>query len=180
MKAQKTKLPGVLLLRPRVFSDERGFFSESWNREVFNTAIGQVVDFVQDNRSCSVRSVLRGLHYQAEPMAQAKLVSVLRGTIFDVVVDLRPESPTKSRWMAEILSEERGQMLWIPEGFAHGFLVLSDFAEVIYKASRFYSPEHERCIRWDDGDLAISWPLEGEPIISAKDRMGKTLLEAMT
>ncbi len=180
MEVQKTSLPGVLLLRPRVFGDERGFFSESWNRKVFNTAVGQVVDFVQDNRSRSVRGVLRGLHYQAEPMAQAKLVSVLRGSIFDVVVDLRPESPTKGRWIAEILSEERGQMLWIPEGFAHGFLVLSEFAEVMYKASRFYSPELERCIRWDDSDLAISWPLEEGPIISPKDRMGKTLLEVMT
>lgn len=167
-------MPGVLLLRPRIFRDERGFFLESWNRDRFNEAVGSRVEFVQDNHSRSAKGVLRGLHYQAEPAAQAKLITVMRGQIFDVAVDIRTESPTYGRWVGEVLSDESREMLWIPEGFAHGFLVLSEFADVVYKTTDFYSPVHERCIRWNDPDLGIAWPCgERAPIVSAKDMVGE-------
>jgi dTDP-4-dehydrorhamnose 3,5-epimerase len=172
MQIEHTKLNGVLLIKPRVFRDDRGFFRESWNKRSFDEAVGRVVEFVQDNHSRSVQGVLRGLHYQAEPMAQAKLITVMRGKIFDVAVDIRPGSPTYGRWVGEVLAEESREMLWIPEGFAHGFFVLSEFADVVYKTTNYYSPPHERCIRWDDETLAIRWPTSGKPIVSSKDKMG--------
>ncbi len=172
MQFQPTKLSGVMLIKTRVFRDERGFFLESWNKRAFDDAAGCTVEFVQDNHSRSTRGVLRGLHYQAEPMAQAKLITVMRGTIFDVAVDIRPKSPTYGQWVGEVLTDESREMLWIPEGFAHGFYVLSDFADVVYKTTNYYSPEHERCIRWDDDTLAIDWRLEGSPRVSAKDKRG--------
>jgi len=173
MKIQRTKLSDVLLVTPSVFRDERGFFLESWNKRVFDRMVGQVVEFVQDNHSRSAKGVLRGLHYQSAPMAQAKLITVMRGSIFDVAVDIRPDSPTCGQWVAEILTDESREMLWIPEGFAHGFYVLSDSADVVYKTTNYYSPEHERCIRWDDPVLAIAWPLDQSPIVSGKDRDGE-------
>ena len=173
MQIKETELPGVLLIIPRVFADSRGFFLESWNQRVFDEVVGEKVNFVQDNRSRSARGVLRGLHYQAPPHAQGKLVSVLAGAIYDVVVDLRRESPTFGKSLGLRLEAESCVMLWVPPGFAHGFLVLSESAEVAYKATDYYSPEHERCIRWDDLDLAISWPLHGSrPALSDKDAAG--------
>ena len=170
MRVEKTAIEGVLLLTPRVFEDQRGFFLESWNQRALDEAVGQSVTFVQDNRSRSARGVLRGLHYQTEPHAQGKLVSVLSGAIFDVVVDLRRASPSFGKSLGLELRAEDYSMVWIPEGFAHGFLVLSEFADVVYKATDFYSPEHERCIRWDDPELAIFWPLDGrKPLVSPKD-----------
>ena len=163
------------MFRPEVFRDDRGFFLESWNKRIFDEAVGRVVDFVQDNHSRSLKGVLRGLHYQAEPMPQAKLINVMRGKIFDVAVDIRPDSQTYGKWVGEVLTDEAREMLWIPEGFAHGFYVLSDFADVVYKTTNFYSPSHERCIRWDDENLSISWPLSGEPIVSEKDAKGDAL-----
>lgn len=172
MQIEQTKLNGALLIKPRVHSDNRGFFLESWNKRSFDKAVGRVVEFVQDNHSHSVHGVLRGLHYQTEPMAQAKLITVMRGKIFDVAVDIRPGSPTYGRWVGQVLAEESREMLWIPEGFAHGFYVLSDFADVVYKTTNYYSSPHERCIRWDDETLAIKWPMNGKPIVSRKDEMG--------
>lgn len=173
MQVARTDLKGVVLLRPRVFADKRGFFLESWNKKTLDETVGRQVTFVQDNRSRSERGVLRGLHFQVEPHAQGKLVSVLAGTIYDVVVDLRRDSVTYGRTLGIELKAEDHSMIWIPEGFAHGFLVLSDFADVAYKATDFYSPSHERCIRWDDPDLAIEWPLGGSPpIVSPKDAVG--------
>jgi dTDP-4-dehydrorhamnose 3,5-epimerase len=162
------------LLRPTVIRDERGFFLESWNKRGFDEAVGRSLEFVQDNHSRSSRGVLRGLHYQAAPMAQAKLITVMRGAIFDVAVDIRPESATYGQWIGEVLTDESREMLWIPEGFAHGFCVLSDLADVVYKTTEYYSPAHERCIRWDDPNLAIRWPLDsGSPVVSAKDKEGQ-------
>lgn len=172
MQIEETKLSGVLLIKPRVFRDDRGFFLESWNKKAFDQAVGRVIEFVQDNHSRSVCGVLRGLHYQTEPMAQAKLITVMRGSIFDVAVDIRPESPTYGQWVGEVLTDESREMLWIPEGFAHGFYVLSDFADVVYKTTNYYSPAHERCIRWDDDTLGVEWPLDGEPRVSGKDAEG--------
>jgi len=178
MHVETTKLNGVLLLKPRVFRDARGFFLESWNKRAFDEAAGCVVEFVQDNHSRSLKGVLRGLHYQAEPMAQAKLITVMRGEIFDVAVDIRQESPTYGQWVGEILTDESREMLWIPEGFAHGFYVLSDFADVVYKTTSYYSPEHERCICWDDPSLAIDWPLGNmKPEVSEKDARGQRFEE---
>lgn len=173
MEVHSTTLSGVLLLKPRVFGDERGFFLESWNQRTFDQAVGRPVTFVQDNRSRSSRGVLRGLHYQIEPAAQGKLVSVLSGSIFDVAVDLRRESSTFGQSFGLELRAENHTMIWVPAGFAHGFLVTSESAEVSYKTTDFYSPQHERCIRWDDPDLSIAWPLGGlEPTVSAKDAQG--------
>lgn len=173
MQIRETELPGLLLITPRVFADSRGFFLESWNQRVFDQVVGENVTFVQDNRSRSARGVLRGLHYQTAPYAQGKLVSVLSGTIYDVVVDLRRESSTFGKSLGLRLEAETHTMIWVPPGFAHGFFVLSEFADVAYKATAFYSPEHERCIRWDDPDLAISWPLDGsQPVLSDKDAAG--------
>ena len=179
MQIEQTKLSGVLLIKPRVFRDDRGFFLESWNKRAFDEAAGHIVDFVQDNHSRSVRGVLRGLHYQADPMAQAKLITVMRGQIFDVAVDIRPESKTFGQWVGEVLTDESREMLWIPEGFAHGFYVLSDFADVVYKTTNYYSPSHERCIRWNDETLAVEWPISQKPLVSAKDEEGERFLEKL-
>lgn len=178
MEVQPTPIPGVLVLKPKVFGDARGFFLESYNHRVFAAAVGHPVDFVQDNHSLSARGVLRGLHYQL-PHPQGKLVRVTRGEVFDVAVDLRRDSPTFGCWVGEVLSAENRRQLWIPEGMAHGFLVLSDTAEFLYKASDYYHPESECCIRWDDPELSIRWPLEGvSPVVSAKDAAGVSLREA--
>lgn len=180
MEIEQTILPGVLVVRPRIFKDERGFFLESWNQREFDQAVGREVCFVQDNHSRSKRGVLRGLHYQVAPAAQAKLVTVMQGKIFDVAVDIRPDSETFGRWIGEELCGDQRSSLWIPEGFAHGFVTLSEEADVLYKTTEFYSPENERCIRWDDKDLDIKWPLSGIiPLVSAKDAAGISLKVAM-
>jgi dTDP-4-dehydrorhamnose 3,5-epimerase len=173
MKIETTALSGALVVRPQIFHDERGFFLESWNQKAFDQAVGREVRFVQDNHSRSQRGVLRGLHYQAAPAAQAKLVTVMSGKIFDVAVDLRPGSPTLGQWIGEELCGDQRRSLWIPEGFAHGFFVISETADVLYKTTNFYSPEHERCIRWNDETLGVRWPLgRVSPIVSAKDNSG--------
>ena len=178
IKKIPTSLPGVLILEPRVFSDERGFFLESYNRQVM-ADLGIVGAFVQDNHSCSSRNVLRGLHYQIKH-PQGKLVRAAIGEILDVAVDLRRSSSTFGRWEAVRLSGENKRMLWIPIGFAHGFRVLSETAHVLYKATDFYAPEHERTLAWNDSDLKIEWQLDSEPVISDKDRRGRTLSDAET
>jgi dTDP-4-dehydrorhamnose 3,5-epimerase len=178
MQIEATSLPGVLVVRPRIFHDERGFFLESWNQKEFDQAVGREIRFVQDNHSRSRRGVLRGLHYQAAPSAQAKLVTVMSGKIFDVAVDLRPGSSTLGQWIGEELCGDQRCSLWIPEGFAHGFLVLSETADVLYKTTDFYSPKHERCIRWNDATLGVRWPLGGvSPIVSPKDNCGLPFLQ---
>jgi dTDP-4-dehydrorhamnose 3,5-epimerase len=180
MKIETTALSGVLVVRPRIFHDARGFFLESWNQKAFDQAVGRKVRFVQDNHSRSRRGVLRGLHYQVAPAAQGKLVTVMSGKIFDVAVDLRSGSPTSGQWFGEELCGDQRSSLWIPEGFAHGFVVLSEEADVLYKTTEFYSPENERCIRWDDNDLDIEWPLSGiTPLVSAKDAAGISFKVAM-
>jgi dTDP-4-dehydrorhamnose 3,5-epimerase len=178
MQAHPTALPGVFVVAPVVFGDARGFFYESFNQRKLEAALGRELRFVQDNHSRSARGVLRGLHYQL-PKPQGKLVRVVRGEVFDVAVDLRRGSPTRGRWLGEVLSAENKRQLWIPEGFAHGFLVLSDQAEFLYKTTDYYAPEHERCIRWDDPTLAIAWPSAGgPPQVSAKDAQGLALADA--
>jgi dTDP-4-dehydrorhamnose 3,5-epimerase len=168
MKAMRMAIPEVMVLEPRVFGDARGFFYESFNQEVFREAIGLDVTFVQDNHSRSAGGVLRGLHYQLR-QPQGKLVRVVRGAVFDVAVDIRRSSPTFGRWVGIELNEENHKQLWIPAGFAHGFLVLSATADFLYKTTDYYSPVHERCIAWDDPELAIDWPLTTPPQVSAKD-----------
>lgn len=176
MRATPTDLPEVLLLEPTVFEDARGIFLESYNRERFNAAAGRQVDFVQDNYSRSVRGVLRGLHFQVAPHQQGKLVWVTRGTVFDVAVDVRPASATFARWVGVELSESNHRQLWIPPGFAHGFLVLSEVAEFQYKTTAYYRPDAERCICWRDPRLSIDWPLHGiEPVLSSKDAAAPSL-----
>lgn len=176
MKANPTKIPDVFVIEPRVFGDERGFFFESFNEKAFNEATGNKLPFVQDNHSKSVKGVLRGLHYQLPPKAQGKLVRVVQGEVFDVAVDIRKDSPTYGQWVAEILSAENKKQLWIPPGFAHGFLTLSDTAEFLYKTTDYWSPAHERAIIWDDVTLNIAWPLTGmQPMLAAKDRLGVKL-----
>jgi len=177
VKVIATELPEVLILEPRVFGDERGFFYESFNARAFEEATGLQRQFVQDNHSRSQRGVLRGLHYQLQ-QAQGKLVRVTAGEVFDVAVDIRRGSPTFGRWVGVRLSAENKRQMWLPEGFAHGFLVLSEFAEFLYKTTDYYAPAHERCIRWDDPELAIDWPLAGAPRLSAKDQAGLTLSAA--
>lgn len=177
MRAIQTAIPGLLIIEPKVFGDERGFFFESFNRREFAGLVGREVDFVQDNHSRSARNVLRGLHYQIRH-PQAKLVRVTQGAVLDVAVDIRKGSPTFGQHVALELSAENKRMLWIPEGFAHGFVVLSDSAECLYKTTDYWYPEYERCIRWDDPTLAIDWKLEAAPVLSAKDAQGKTLAEA--
>src|SRR5687767_15088077 len=167
-------LADALLLEPKVFGDERGFFFESYNQRHFEEAIGRQVTFVQDNHSRSMRNVLRGLHYQIQ-QPQGKLVRVVAGEVFDVTVDLRRSSPTYGQWASALLSGENKRQLWIPEGFAHGFLVLSDHAEFLYKTTDYWAPQHERCIAWNDPSLAITWPLATEAKLSAKDRGGVPL-----
>jgi dTDP-4-dehydrorhamnose 3,5-epimerase len=172
-----TAIPDVLLIEPKVFDDERGFFFESFNHAKFEAAIGRQVKFVQDNHSKSAKNVLRGLHYQIQK-AQGKLVRVVQGEVFDVVVDIRKSSPTFGRWVGEVLSAGNNKQLWVPEGFAHGFLVLSDTAEFLYKTTDYYASEFERSIIWNDPDIAIKWPLDVEPTLSAKDQQAKTLATA--
>jgi len=178
MKVVATAIPDVRLVEPKVFGDDRGFFFESWNRRTF-AALGIDADFVQDNHSRSARNVLRGLHYQIEH-AQGKLVRVLSGEIYDVAVDLRRGSKTFGKWVGFPLSSETRQMAWIPPGFAHGFCVLSEHAEVLYKTTDYWSPEHERSLAWNDPQLAIPWPLTAAPILTAKDATGKRLADAET
>nr|WP_288498734.1 dTDP-4-dehydrorhamnose 3,5-epimerase [uncultured Pseudomonas sp.] len=173
----QTAIPEVLILEPKVFGDERGFFFESFNARAFSEATGLNPNFVQDNHSRSQQGVLRGLHYQVE-QTQGKLVRVTAGEVYDVAVDLRRQSPTFGQWVGAHLSAENKRQLWVPEGFAHGFLVLSEFAEFLYKTTDYYAPAHERCIRWDDPKLAIAWPLQGEPKLSAKDQQGLSFDEA--
>jgi dTDP-4-dehydrorhamnose 3,5-epimerase len=168
----------VLIIEPKVFGDVRGFFFESYNRQAFNEATGLDVDFVQDNHSKSAKGVLRGLHYQLPPKAQGKLVRVVQGEVFDVAVDIRKSSPTFGKWVGDILSAENRKQLWIPPGFAHGFLTLSDTAEFLYKTTDYYSPEHERGLLWCDPALGIAWPIEGEPKLATKDAAALTLKQA--
>ena len=179
MKVTPSQLPEVLLLEPKVFGDERGFFLESYTRRVFRETGGIDVNFVQDNHSRSARNVLRGLHYQLN-QPQGKLVRVVAGEVFDVAVDLRRSSPRYGRWMGLNLSAENKRMLWIPAGFAHGFLALSDSTEVLYKTTDYYAPEHERCVLWNDPDIGIDWPRTGVPLVSEKDTCGRRLAEAET
>ena len=171
MNVTPTAIPDVLLLTPKVFGDSRGFFFESFNERAFEAAIGGPAHFVQDNHSRSGRGVLRGLHYQVE-QPQGKLVRVVAGSVFDVAVDIRPGSQTFGRWVAAELTADNHHQLWIPPGLAHGFLVLSDSAEFLYKTTAYYAPAHERCILWNDPVLDIRWPLEGQPILSGKDAAG--------
>ncbi len=177
MFAKSLTLSGVVLLEPKVFGDERGFFFESYNAKTFESALGFVPQFVQDNHSLSARGVLRGLHYQVQ-QPQGKLVRVCVGEIFDVAVDLRKSSPTFGKWVGEILSAANKRQMWIPPGFAHGFLVLSETAEFLYKATDYYAPEHERAIRWDDPTIGIAWPLSGAPTLSAKDCAASSFAQA--
>lgn len=179
MRVARTAIPDVLVIEPRVFGDARGFFYESFNRRGFAQATGLDLEFVQDNHSRSARNVLRGLHYQLERV-QGKLVRVTLGEIFDVAVDLRRSAATFGRWVAERLDAESKRMVWVPPGFAHGFLVLSEHAEVQYKTTDYYAPEHERTLAWNDLALAIAWPLAGEPILAEKDRRGVALAAAET
>lgn len=172
MKVTPLAVPEVLLIEPRVFGDARGFFFESFNQTSFEEAAGHEVKFVQDNHSKSAKGVLRGLHYQLDPYAQGKLVRCVVGEVFDVAVDIRPGSPTFGQWVGAHLSAENKHQLWVPEGFAHGFVTLSETAEFLYKTTNFYAPEYERCIAWDDDTLAIDWPLDGVPLVSDKDREG--------
>ena len=177
MKATPTAIPGVLVIEPQVFGDERGFFYESFNQRKFNALIHREVAFVQDNHSRSAQNVLRGLHYQIQH-PQGKLVRVVQGTVFDVTVDLRRSSATFGQHVTVELSAENKRMLWIPEGFAHGFVVLSETAECLYKTTDYWAPEFERSLIWNDPALGIQWPHQGEPALSAKDRLGKLLSEA--
>lgn len=174
MKVIATEIPDVLIIEPRVFGDDRGFFFESFNRRIFAELIGRDVDFVQDNHSRSAKNVLRGLHYQIQH-PQAKLVRVVSGNVLDVAVDIRRSSPTFGRHVAVELSAENRRMVWIPEGFAHGYVVFSEFADFLYKTTDYWYPEHERCIRWDDKDLDIAWRMTEQPQLSAKDIAGLTL-----
>ena len=177
MNVIATKLPDVLILEPKVFGDERGFFYESFNAKAFSEATGLDRQFVQDNHSRSQKGVLRGLHYQIDN-AQGKLVRVTAGKVLDVAVDIRRSSPTFGQWVAVELSAENARQLWVPEGFAHGFVVLSDYAEFLYKTTDYYTPSAERCISWNDPDLAIDWQLDAAPQLSAKDQQGNSLKEA--
>lgn len=177
MKATPLAIPEVILFEPKVFGDDRGFFYESFNQARFEAAVGYKVDFVQDNHSKSSQGVLRGLHYQIE-QAQGKLVRVAQGEVFDVAVDIRRASPTFGQWVGAVLSAENKHQLWVPKGFAHGFVVLSETAEFLYKTSDYYAPAFERCIVWNDPDLAIQWPSTTPPLLSAKDQAGAMLKQA--
>ena len=177
MKMIPLSIPEVILIEPKVFGDDRGFFFESFNRAEFETAIGRKVDFVQDNHSRSANNVLRGLHYQIQ-QPQGKLVRVVVGEVFDVAVDIRKSSSTFGQWVGEVLSAENKRQMWVPEGFAHGFLVLSETAEFLYKTTDYYAPEFERCIAWCDTSLAIDWPIENSPSLSNKDSQGQSFSSA--
>ena len=175
----KTDIPDVIIFEPKVFGDERGFFLESFNQKLFEEATGLKREFVQDNHSKSSKGVLRGLHYQLPPMAQGKLVRVVQGEVFDVAVDIRKSSPTFGQWIGVLLSAENKRQLWIPEGFAHGFLTLSETAEFLYKTTNYYSPKDEGAIVWNDPDLGISWPEVGEVLVSGKDQIAPTFNNAI-
>jgi dTDP-4-dehydrorhamnose 3,5-epimerase len=180
MQIVPTEIEGVLILEPRVFGDDRGFFMESFNQRVFDEAVGGHVEFVQDNHSRSTRGVLRGLHYQIAPHAQGKLVRVTQGAVFDVAVDIRKDSATFGRWVGVELSGQNHRQLWLPAGLAHGFLVLSDSADFLYKTTDYYTPQAERAIRWDDADIGIEWPLAGrQPTLSGKDAAAPRLAETI-
>lgn len=179
MKTTPTRIPDVLIIEPEVFGDERGFFFESFNKKAFAEATGTCAEFVQDNHSRSAKGVLRGLHYQIK-QPQGKLVRVVSGEVLDVVVDIRKSSATFGQWVSVKLSAENKRQVWVPEGFAHGFVVLSETADFLYKTTGYYAPEHERCIFWDDADLAIDWQYKGEPLVSAKDVQGASFSEAET
>jgi dTDP-4-dehydrorhamnose 3,5-epimerase len=174
MKVLPTAIADVLIIEPRVFGDARGFFYESFNQKTFNESTGVNLNFVQDNHSRSAKGVLRGLHYQVR-QPQGKLVRVVRGSVFDVAVDIRKASPSFGKWVGVELSEDNHRQLWVPAGFAHGFLVTSESAEFLYKTTDYYAPEHERCIAWNDPDIAIQWPVDGVPNLSAKDMLGRPL-----
>lgn len=181
MKATSTAIPDVLIIEPKVFGDSRGFFYESFNQEAFNQATSTNVQFVQDNHSRSAKGVLRGLHYQLPPFAQGKLVRVVRGAVWDVAVDIRKSSATFGKWVGIELSEDNNKQFWIPPGFAHGFVVLSETADFLYKTTAYYSPTHDRGIRWDDPGITIAWPDTGAPpLLSAKDAAAKLLSESET
>ena len=177
MRCTPTAIPDALILEPKVFGDDRGFFYESYNQQAFQAATGLNVTFVQDNHSKSARNVLRGLHYQVE-QPQGKLVRVVQGEVFDVAVDIRKGSKTFGLWVGQILSAENKKQLWVPPGLAHGFVVLSETAEFLYKTTDYYAPAHERCIAWNDPDLAIDWQMQGEPLLSAKDAAGVAFRDA--
>ncbi len=177
MQVIQTGIPDLLILEPKVFGDSRGFFFESFNQRVFRQLTGREDNFVQDNHSRSAKGVLRGLHYQIR-QPQGKLVRAVAGEVFDVAVDIRRASPTFGKWFGLLLSAENKRMLWIPPGFAHGFVVLSDYAEFLYKTTDYWAPEHERCIIWNDDDLRIDWPIDGKPLLSGKDSAGKAFREA--
>ena len=177
MKATPQSIPEVILFEPKVFGDDRGFFFESFNQARFEEAVGRSVRFVQDNHSRSTKGVLRGLHYQIQ-QPQGKLVRVAQGEVFDVAVDIRRSSPTFGKWVGALLSAENKHQLWVPEGFAHGFVVLSETAEFLYKTTNYYAPAHERSILWNDPDLAIDWKFDGQPLLSAKDQAAKRLSQA--
>lgn len=176
MKATQLAIPGVYLIEPQVFGDDRGFFFESFNQKLFDEVVGRHVQFVQDNHSKSSKGVLRGLHFQ-NPKPQGKLVRVTQGEVFDVAVDIRKNSPTFGKWVAEVLTGENKKQLWIPEGLAHGFLVLSEAAEFLYKTTDFYAPEYEQTIAWNDPDLGIDWPLDDAPKLSLKDQNARLFSE---
>jgi dTDP-4-dehydrorhamnose 3,5-epimerase len=178
MIVERLEIPSVMLITPKVFGDDRGFFYESYNKKLFENATGVDCEFVQDNHSKSQRGVLRGLHYQLPPKAQGKLVRVVHGEVYDVVVDIRRASPTFGRWVGATLSAVNMRQLWIPEGFAHGFLTISEKAEFLYKATDYYAPQYERCIAWNDADINIQWPLRSEPNLSAKDQRAPPLRQA--
>ena len=178
MDVHVLKIADVKIITPPVFGDDRGYFFESYNAQKLADAAGIKETFVQDNQSRSAKGVLRGLHYQIDPKAQGKLVRVLSGEIFDVAVDIRKESPTFGQWVGEVISAENKKQIWVPAGFAHGFLTLSDTAEILYKTTDFWSPEHERAIKWDDPDLAIEWPGSVTPQLSEKDAAAKSFIDA--
>lgn len=177
MNIIKTKIPDVMILEPAVYGDERGFFFESFNTQAFQQETGLKHQFVQDNHSRSAKNVLRGLHYQIK-QPQGKLVRVVQGEVFDVAVDIRKSSSTFGQWVGEHLSAENKKMFWVPPGFAHGFVVLSDTAEFLYKTTDYYAPEYERCIIWNDPEINIDWSIEGVPLLSDKDKTGSRLKEA--
>ncbi|MFF7061215.1 dTDP-4-dehydrorhamnose 3,5-epimerase [Pseudomonas sp. NPDC008258] len=178
MQAEPLAIPDVLLLTPKVFGDDRGFFYESFNARVFDEVVGLQADFVQDNHSRSTKGVLRGLHYQLTPHAQGKLVRVVHGEVFDVAVDIRRSSPTFGKWVGAVLSAENKRQLWIPAGFAHGFVTLSETADFLYKTTGFYAAQSERCIAWNDPQIGIEWPHDLAPLLSAKDQLGVALSHA--
>jgi len=178
MEFEQLTIPDLILFKPKTFKDERGFFFESFQAQRFNKAVGRVVTFVQDNHSQSIKNTLRGLHYQVPPNAQGKLVRVTRGEVYDVAVDLRQSSPTFGKYAGTLLSSENNHQLWIPEGFAHGFITLSDSADFLYKTTEFYDSTSERSIRWDDKTLNIDWHLKGKVLLSPKDEVAKDFIEA--